>query len=148
MHTLNEFESRYHDEISKAIKGKDLTALLLVEVSLNLYNELKIEGIFDEEYNDVLLFQYGVYNWGDEHGRHFSLDITRQLQMPLEDEPYQLSFSLVFDPERFENIDAYDCWSMDFSDLESFIEHIKDTDGFRAAEKNVAKTYNIQFSQC
>ena len=97
---------------------------------------------------DMLLYQYGVYNWGDEFGEHFSFDITRQFIEPTEDEPYQLNFVLIYDPEPFMSIKAYDCWSMDFSDLKSFVEHIKTTEGFMLANKLVPKDYRIIFSQC
>jgi len=148
MCTLNEIESKYCEAISDALEGKDLTASLLVELSSNFYNELKVKDISHEIDDDILLYQYGVYDWNDEHGRHFVLDIARQFQLPSEDEPYQLSFSLIFDPEQFENIGAYDCWSMDFGDIESFVAHIKTTDGFKVAEDCIPRTYCISFYQC
>ena len=148
MYTLNEIECKYRGAISDALNGKDLTASLLVELSANLYNKFKVKGISDKKYSDMLLYQYGVYNWHDEHGRHFGLDITRQFQFPSEYEPYQLSFSLIFDPEQFENVGFYECWSMDFGDFESFVSHIKNTDGFKAAEKRMPKTYCIRFNKC
>lgn len=73
----------------------------------------------------MLLFQYGIFNWGDELGEHFSLDITRQFIAPKEDEPYQLNFTLIYEPEPFREMGSYSCWSGDYPDIESFALHIK-----------------------
>jgi hypothetical protein len=96
----------------------------------------------------MLLFQYGVYNWGDEFGRHFGFDLTRQFIKLPEYEPYQLSFALIYPPEPFEGIGLYDTWSDQYGGTERFITHIKSTDGFKAAEKNVPMTYRLMFNQC
>ena len=149
MFTLNEIESKYREAIESVIKsGKPLTAKLLVDMSKKLYNELKVEDVGSEADGDMLLYQYGVYNWHDEHGEHFSLDITRQFIPPSTYEPYQLSFALIFDPAPFQSTGFYDCWYPDYGDLDSFIAHIKSTDGFKAAENHAPKTYSIQFNQC
>jgi hypothetical protein len=148
MVTLGEIESNYRTIIEAAIGDKQPTAQLLVELSIKLYADFKVEGIGDDGDNDMLLFQYGVYDWGDENGRNFSLDITRQFMLPSTYEPYQLSFSQIFAPVPFENIRSYDCWYPDYGDLESFVSHTKTTEGFKAAENNAPKAYNIRFSQC
>lgn len=96
----------------------------------------------------MLLFQYGTYDWGNEVGKHFSLDITRQFIDTGEDEPYQLSFSLIYDPERFKEIDSYNCWSHSFADINSFVVNIKATEGFKVAIKNTPKTYQVSFEKC
>jgi len=148
MYPLDEIESKYRSAISIALEGKDLTGSLLVELSLNLYKDLKVKDISDDMHSDALLYQYGVYNWHDEHGRHFALDITRQFQHPSSYEPYQLSFSLIYDPAPFENAGYHERWSMDFGDLEGFKAHIMSTDGYTIAENHVPKAYSIRFNQC
>jgi len=149
MFKLNEIEAKYREEIEAVIgSGKPLTAQLLVDMSEKLFCELKVEGIGSETDSDMLLYQYGVYNWPDEHGEHFSLDITRQFMQPSTYEPYQLSFALIFDPAPFQNTGFYDCWYPDYGDLDSFVAHIKSTDGFKASENHVPKTYSLRFNQC
>ena len=147
--TLADIENEYRKAIQNASKSKDLTASLFVELSSNLFKELKVKGIsqgYDD--SDMLLFQYGVYDWGNEFGRHFSFDITRQFIIPTEDEPFQLSFALIFEPEHFEKVGAYETWSIDYSDFDKFIIHVKDTEGFKSAQSFIPKTYSIQFGQC
>lgn len=148
MITLSEVENKYRAVVEAALVDKQLTAQLLVELSAKLYTDVKVEGLSSEGDEDMLLYQYGVYDWGDENGRHFSFDITRQFMLPSTYEPYQLSFSLIFDPAPFENIRSYDCWYPDYGDLDSFVAYIKTTDGFKAAENHVSRTYCIRFNQC
>ena len=68
MFALNEIEGKYRDAIESALEdGKPLTVQLLVDLSAKLYSTLKVEGIAGEKDGDMLLFQYGVYNWHDEN---------------------------------------------------------------------------------
>ncbi len=149
--TLKEIEKEYQEKVGYALNnGHSLTAELLLELSVALFSEFKITGISDSEYKeaDMLLFQYGTYNWGNEFGNHFSLDITRQFIDPEQDEPYQLSFTLIYEPEQFKDIDSYNYWSDACADINSFATNIKTTNGFKAAAKKIPKSYQIRFGQC
>ena len=149
MFTLDEIEEKYRIAVDAAIEGeKSLNASSLIELSVKLYEDLKVEGVADDSFGDVLLFQYGVSNWGDEYGLHYDLDVTRQFMMEYEDEPYQLSFTLVYDPEPFGDVGSCNCWSADFADIESFVSHIESTKGFTEAKKHKPKAHIIRFDQC
>ena len=117
----------------------------MLELSSSLFQRLKIKELSGN--NDILLFQYGTYDFGDESGKHFELDITRQFINPKDDEPHQLSFSLKYAPDKFVEIENYNCWNTDFENLEDFIAHIKTTDGFKLANELEPKTYEVWFSQ-
>jgi len=143
--TLNEVEKVYTQIIQDTLSdGRDLSAHLLIDLSVKLFNEIEVKDIGD----DMLLFQYGTYDWGNEHGEHFSFDITRQFIDPAQHEPYQLSLTLVYEPQWFKSIAPYDCWSMDYVDINSFAANIKTTSGFKAACENKARAYEIHFEQC
>ena len=131
-------------------QGISLSAKNIVALTTNLFQELKVEGISDSEdtESDMLLFQYGIYDWGNEWGEHFSFDITRQLYDFEEGEPYQLNVTLVYEPKIFEGLEKYSCWSSDYTNIEDFTVHILTTDGFKLVEKTMARTYHIEFSQC
>lgn len=149
--TLKKIEEDYRRKIQKVLdSGESLSATQIVELSLILFKEFKIKNISNSNntYSDMLLYQYGTYNWGDEFGDHFSFDITRQFINPTDDEPYQLNLTLIFESEPFKELDDYNCWSSDFDNIESFAAHIKDTDGFRIADRFIPKTYTLIFSQC
>ena len=145
MYDLSSIESKYREEIAKEAV---LTPASLVELCLRLYNDVKIEGVSEEYFGDVLLFQYGVHDWFDGLGRHFEFDITRQFQMPPEHEPYQLSIALLFEPQPFEGIGFHELWSADLPALSDFASHIKNTEGFKLATENAPKTFRVQFAQC
>lgn len=122
----------------------------LVDLSIRLFRDIKVKGISDsgETENDMLLFQYGVVHWDEESGEYFSFDMTRQFMDPDEDEPYQLSFSLRFESKPFQGTGSYNCWSDEYSVLEEFVTHIKETDGYRTAAGNLPETYQVRFGQC
>ena len=147
--TLNDVENEYRSEIQKALASKKPTVEFLLEISPTLFQKIKIKDISeDDKSSDMLLYQYGIYNWGNEWGEHFSFDITRQFIMPPGDEPYQLSLSLIYEQDAFKHVGHYDCWSMDYADIEKFISHVKATDGFKEAQKHKPKEYQLRFSQC
>lgn len=148
---LEQIENEYNRKIQQLYADATiLTATNLLELSAKCFHELKISGVSNTEHaeNDMLLFQYGIFNWCDELGEYFSFDITRQCFTLNEDEPYQLNFELIFDPEPFRQIQSYNCWSADYPDIDSFFAHIKGTDGFVIADKTIPKSYRLQFSQC
>jgi hypothetical protein len=147
---LSQMETEYKARIESILKGGRPCPDLMAEISLELYHALKADGIINSARGteDALLFQYGIYDWGNEFGKHFSLDITRQFMAPKEHEPYQLSFTLIYNADDFGEIDYYfDHWSMDSPNLTHFAEIIKSTKGFRTAKKFKPKAYTLNFSQ-
>ena len=143
--SLKKIEQEYQDRVQNQIdSGEIFTADKLIELSLSLFHELKVKGMpFEEDKeSDMLLFQYGKYNWKDEH--FFYFDITRQF-IKEDDEPYQLSMTLYFDPIECK---SYSCWSTGFENLEKWVENIKESEGYKSAKKMVSKKFEIRFSQC
>jgi len=66
---LEQIESTYRSKIQDLYADtKVLTVADLIDVSTKLFQEIKIAGISDNGYadKDMLLYQYGVYNWYDE----------------------------------------------------------------------------------
>ncbi|MCL2695811.1 MAG: hypothetical protein FWE69_05750 [Clostridiales bacterium] len=144
--TLQGLENEYHKSFGER---EILSADELIAFAVTLFNEIKTEGFSDESSNeDMLLFQYGVYDWGDENGKHFSFDITRQIFDPEEDEPYQLKCTLIFEPTAFMKIESYNDWSDLYDCVEGFVDHIKSTAGYEAASKMKAKKAELLFEQC
>ena len=148
--TLDQVEKEYQREIEQQFSGEKLTAEKLIDISVSLFHALKVENIpvqYDPDC-DMLLFQYGIYDWGGQFGRHFGFDITRQFITEDNDEPYQLSFSLIYEPDIFQGCAFYGCWSSKFARLEDWVEHIKTTQGFLMAKEALAKTYTLTFGEC
>ena len=49
-----------------------------VERFISFFQEYKIKEKQEYEDEDMLLFQYGNYDWQDVNGDEFSFDLTRQ----------------------------------------------------------------------
>jgi hypothetical protein len=143
--TLKNIENEYKEWIRKNFNDGQLTnANEIINTSLTLFQEIKVKGIVsDDEDGDMLLFQYGTYDWGN--GKFFEFNITRQFIKVNEDEPYQLSMTLFF--EQIE-CKSYNSWSNDFDNLEKWIENIKETEGYKLIKHLTCKKFQIFFEQC
>jgi hypothetical protein len=95
----------------------------------------------------MLLFQYGVYNWGDEKGEHFSFEIARQFILDKDDEFYQLHFKLIFDPQDFKQCKSYNRWSSDFQTLEDWVKNIKTSQGYKLVQRVKPIKYSISLDK-
>ena len=142
---LNNIENEYQQEIDKILqKGQPLTADIFIELSKQLHLNIKSKGISTNVHeDDMLLFQYGTYNWGGELGEHFSFNITRQFSKKNFD-MFQLSFTLIFEPTI---IESYNSWSMDFKTLDDWSDNIKTTEGYELANKLTLKKHKLTFSK-
>jgi hypothetical protein len=148
---LENIEKEYTQAIQKLLDaGRALDSNNLIELSSALYSDIKIEGIpTNENMNaDMLLFQYGVYNWGDDLGEHFRFDITRQFITEEEDgDFYQLSLSLIYEPTNFRELRSHNSWSRDSKSIAEWIENIKATHGYQQAQSQSANTHRLIFTQ-
>lgn len=142
---LNNVEKEYKQEIDKLLQSeKILTVDSVIELSKTLHANIKAKGISTNVHvDDMLLFQYGTYNWGGELGEHFSFDITRQFSKKNFD-MFQLSMTLIFAPAA---IESYNSWSMDFTTLDEWGDHILTTEGYQLAKTLAWKTYKLTFTK-
>ncbi|MCL1971600.1 MAG: hypothetical protein FWG57_01250 [Endomicrobia bacterium] len=140
---LQNIEAEYKSRIKEKYNEKILSADELIDVSIELFDNTKVEEV-DSEYvdTDMLLFQYGTYDWGS--GENFEFNITRQFIFADADEPFQLSLTLFFDAVE---IESYDCWSMNFETIEDFVNDIKSSQGYKLAKELKCKSFEIRFEQ-
>src|SRR5699024_7432681 len=99
--TLEDVQKRIHALGASELQRPDR----LFPHVLSAFAEYRVEQAELEEDGDMLLFQWGTYDWG--HGRHFEVDLTRQVILPSpdpEDDPsyLQLRCSFLYPPEGFE----------------------------------------------
>jgi len=89
----------------------NLTPAQGVRLMLDFYRDVPVEGC-DPEGGDMLLFQWGVFDFGD--GEFFQIDITRQFTLEDaggDEDMSQLSFTFYFDPtEELAKIEDGDRW--------------------------------------
>ena len=66
---------------------------------VSFYRDTRAEACDLDADGDMLLFQWGTFDWG--HGRHFEFDITRQFIVGAgeDDDMSQLNFTVRFPPE-------------------------------------------------
>lgn len=142
---LNSIEKDYQQEIEKILQTEQiLTADIVIELSKKLHSNLKPKDISSKAHDDdMLLFQYGTYNWGGLLGEHFSFDITRQFSLENFD-MFQLSLTLFFDPIK---IESYNSWSLNFNTLEDWSSHIKTTEGYMQSKILTLRSYKLAFSK-
>ena len=140
--TLQDIEGEYRAAISQS---EDLSVDAFISLSHDLYQNIKVTGISDsgDEMSDMLLFEYGIWDWGDENGRHFGFSIARQFFAPDDDEPYQLVFSLIFDPAPFANVRGNTIWSDGYGNVDDFFADITKTDGYKLAEQAPVLKYEL-----
>jgi hypothetical protein len=77
---LDNVEKKYQQEIEKLLQAEQsLTVDNVIELSKKLYFNIKAKSISTNVHtDDMLLFQYGTYNWGGALGEHFKFNIKRQ----------------------------------------------------------------------
>ena len=115
--------------LEKRIAHIDLRVQTAVDAMLDLYRNERADDCSIEEDGDMLLFQWGTYDWGE--GRFFEVDLTRQFittGVEDDDEIWQLSLNLKFLPnDETAKLGAGDRWCQNPSSesINSFEDYIK-----------------------
>ena len=144
MRLINPKESKkYLEDQVTGIKISDDA----IEKFIRFFKEYKIKEKLEHEEEDMMLFQYGNYDWQDGNGREFHFNLTRQFEIPGEDEFLQLKLTLFYDPERIGEIESFNSWSVDSADLEVWKKLIKETKGYRISENLRPKRFEINLSE-
>jgi hypothetical protein len=106
---------------------------LVIDALLDFYATVPASGLSGPD-GDMLLFQYGVYDWGQ--GPFFQLDLTRQFIVndDGEDEISQLHCTTYFAAtDALRAIPALTAWCGSPADLPAYRQRIVASDGYRAA---------------
>jgi hypothetical protein len=129
-------------ELEKRIKqsGKPMSSLTPtqgIRLMLDFYRDVRADGCELGEDGDMLLFQWGTYDFSG--ARSFQFDITRQFTIAEpEDEDddsamSQLSFTFHFTPSpQFDAVKDGNRWCMSPDELEDFEAFITGGDSHRA----------------
>ena len=100
---------------------------------LSFFLKYKIKAQPEHEEEDMLLYQYGTYDWTGKGGM-YEFNLTRQFEIPNDEEFLQLSLTLLYRPDMIGEIEADNSWSTDFENLEAWTTHIKSTPGFKIVD--------------
>jgi len=139
----------YKEEVLKYIDANGrLSADAVIDISVKLFSSIQVKGVeYSESENDMLLFQYGTYDWGDKKGLHASFDITRQFQKTGSDEFHQLSITLICDPNVLDKGDVYNTWSCDYGNIDEWVAKIKGTAGYLKMKQVEIRKYEIDLQE-
>ena len=110
----------------------------LVDAVLAFYQTMPASNLLNEPEADMLLFQYGTYDWGE--GENFEFDITRQFIMADgedDDAMSQLHCTVKFKPTRdLRAIGAANLWCKTKQEMAAFRSAILGSPAYELARKN------------
>jgi len=99
------------------------------------YRDVRPAGCEKELDGDMLLYQWGTYDWGK--GSYFNLDLTRQfiLEGTEDDEGiFQLSFTFLYAPSpALEALKDGNRWCRSPADLPEFQRYVTSSEAYRVA---------------
>ncbi len=117
-----------------------------IDLMLEFYEQDAVDGCRNDGQGDMLLYQWGTYDWGD--GESFELDITRQLIFGEgEDEDiFQLSLTFKFvATTELRQIASGNRWCSSREDLEGFRKFIHHSVPFLTANEELASAVQLEY---
>ncbi|WP_369421582.1 hypothetical protein [Leptothrix ochracea] len=109
----------------------------LVTETLSFFQTIRCAGLAPGAESDMLLYQWGVYNWG--HGEHFELDITRQFIAEGrvgDDALSQLRVTAYFQPtEDLRRIKAGNRWCEGVDQVEQLRRFVQASEAYKAVSQ-------------
>jgi hypothetical protein len=110
------------------------------------YRDVRPAGCDEDLDGDMLLFQWGTYDWGN--GRYFNLDLTRQfvLEGTEDDEGiFQLALTFLYAPSpALELLGDGNRWCRSPMELAEFQRYVTSSEAYRVALGQVPA--NVQLS--
>jgi hypothetical protein len=130
------------------IKLTDLQPMSGINLMLRFYKEIRCDKCSLEEDADMLLFQWGIYDWGV--GEFFELDITRQLirnSSCEDDDIWQLSLTFKFVvTEKLRQVPEGNRWCPNLEALDEFVSFIENHASFALLQKQLAEKVELDYS--
>ncbi|MGH1364542.1 MAG: hypothetical protein ACRBF0_13360 [Calditrichia bacterium] len=110
---------------------------------LKFFEEFKIKEELEHEEEDMMLFQYGIYDWQNGKGKEFSFGLTRQFEIPDEDEFLQLSLTLFYNCDQTGEVESFNSWSVDSGNLNDWEQLIKNSEGYLKSKNRTPNRIEI-----
>jgi hypothetical protein len=110
---------------------------------LDLYEHTRIPDTALDSGGDMLLFQWGAYDWGQ--GLHFELELARQAIPAEEEDPpiFQLRCTYRYDPRMFQDVAAGDRWCDHPAELNDFRQFVLSSEPLRRAQSQPLLGFEI-----
>ena len=140
------------DDIKKEIESSELMqkpeVTDLFGLIFNLYENKRIYNTSLPSDGDMLLFQWGTYDWGN--GKYFNLDLTRQVMDDFEDPDeqsdsmQQLSVALFFELNAENEVfKSGNMWCSSPNELDKLKHFIEDNDAYNWALERKPKSMEV-----
>lgn len=114
---------------------------------VSFYREVRGEKCSPEADEDMLLYQWGTYDWGQ--GEFFDLNITRQLMQSGadDDEIWQLSLTFKFAPnDSLRGLGSASKWCQSPQQLDDFETYIFQSAAYQNLSQNHSDLFELDFS--
>ena len=146
-------KKRFLDYVEQSgVKLSSLSPTQGINLMLDFYSDERAEGCQIEEDGDMLLFQWGVYDWGE--GEHFEVNITRQfIEIGREDDEdedsmSQLGLTFRFDPDSaLGELPPGNRWCRSPEDLTDFRDFIEGCRCWKEAQQQVPCTITLDLGE-
>jgi len=142
--TKDTVEATFTDRFLNARPRDTLTPGEGIDLMLRFYTDEPVDGLGDHEAADMLLFQWGLFDWG--HGPSFELDITRQFIFGDggDEDIFQLSLTFSFAPtQELNNLTKGNRWCSSPAELEDFRKFVLGSAPYVALNKELASSVDI-----
>ncbi len=132
----------------RELNSNRLTPVTGVEAMLSFYRDVRADGCDFNEGEDMLLFQWGTYNWGK--GAHFEFNLTRQFITgeSEDDDIWQLLFTFKFAPDKeLRELGHGNKWCNNIQELTGFTEFIQSSGSYLKVEMRFDADVELHFEQ-
>ncbi len=133
MDSQNALDSFRDFAARRGVGTERLSAAEALDLMVGFYREVRADDCDSDADGDMLLFQWGIYEWGG--GESFTYGITRQLSPQEDGEDFigQLSLTLGFPPsESLREIGTGNRWCYHPAELDEFLSFVEGSGVTRA----------------
>lgn len=117
-----------------------------LNVFLDFFQNRKLPIELELSEFDTLLFQYGNYNWDSVEDK-FELNFTRQIQLPNEEEFFQIGLTFYYKTSEI-NIQSFEnFWLIEFESIQHWAKKVRLTDGFQKALNSSKVEVKVDLNQ-
>ncbi len=108
------------------------------EIFIDYYRDVEFNEVNKKADGDMLLFQYGIYDWEGE--QYFQINFTRQFYEVYEDghQIYQLEVTFYYLSDDLSDVLSFNKWSSECFDLDEFQDVIVKSVGFEKAINKIS----------
>ena len=145
---IKNIESEFKKVVHSAIlENPEMRVTRALELMVEFYSSSDLKNVdYTVADNDMLLFQYGIYDWHDGKGENFIVNFTRQFIVKKfwNEAFYQLRFDLYFPPRDLRLVTSRNIWSIEKTSIIDWAADVRLTQGFIQSQELTRLSHDIQ----